>query len=488
MLKYFYRFLLALGALLALAGCAQNPVTGRQDFVMMSEAEELRLGRQSDAEVRKEYGVYAYPGLAEYVDRVGQRLASHSHRGNLRYHFTVVDSPDINAFALPGGYIYITRGILVYLNSEAELAAVLGHAIGHVTARHSVQQYSAGMAATIGMSLGAILLPELRGQNVQNLLGNFGQALLSGYGREHELQADKLGAEYLARSGYDPQAMIRVLTILKNQEEFDQEAARQEGRKPRAYHGIFATHPDSDTRLREVVGEAGRYQASGGEEGQKAYLGHINGIVYGDSPAQGVIRGSMFYHGELGFAVRFGESWHLQNSADKLAAVAPSGDAGMELSAQARPDAPPVDFLRSLLRSVRFDGGSEIQLNPVAALPSALLIGMQQGRPLLVAVVYLNDKAYILAGSARSPGAFSRHEAEMRAAVAGFHALSGAERKRANALHLRTRVAAQGVSLAGLAQKSPLGANALGYLRLLNGLYPSGNPQPGQILKTVEED
>lgn len=452
---------------------------------MMSEAEELRLGRQSDAEVRKEYGVYVHPGLAEYVERVGQRLASHSHRSNLPYHFTVVDSPDINAFALPGGYIYITRGLLAYLNSEAELAAVLGHEIGHVTARHSVQQYSANMAANLGMALGGMLVPELRNQNVQNLLGTFGQALLSGYGREHELQADQLGAEYLARAGYDPQAMIRVLTVLKSQEEFDRAQARREGRQPRAYHGLFASHPDNDTRLREVVGEANRFKANGGEEGRQAYLRHIDGIVYGDNPSQGMVRGSAFYHAELDFALRFPEGWRLKNGADKLVAVAPGGEAGMELSAQDRPGFPPAEFLR---RAVNFDPGSELQLDPVAAMPSALAAGTRQGRPMLLAAVYWNDKAYVLYGGAVSGPVFSRYRMQMRAAVASFHRLGKAERKLARALRLRNRSVAKGVSIASLAKNSPLGEQAPDYLRLLNGLYPSGEPKPGQILKTVEED
>jgi predicted Zn-dependent protease len=223
------RLFAALLCLELLASCAVNPVTGRQNFVMMSESEEVLTGKKGDEEVRKQYGIYDNPALQRYVDEVGQRIAQKSHRGNLEYHFTVVDSPEINAFALPGGYIYITRGIMAYLNSEAELAAVLGHEIGHVTARHGVQQYSASMAASIGVALGSILVPELRGgaQDLLNLLSN---ALISGYGREHELEADRLGAEYLARAGYNPQAMVKVVGILKDQELFDAEIAREESR------------------------------------------------------------------------------------------------------------------------------------------------------------------------------------------------------------------------------------------------------------------
>jgi predicted Zn-dependent protease len=141
-----------LTAALTLANCAQNPVTGNPNFVTMSEAQEVQTGQQEDAKVRKQYGVYDNPALQQYVNEVGQKLARSSHRPGLRYSFVVVDSPEINAFALPGGYIYITRGIMAYLNSEAELAGVLGHEIGHVTARHSVQQLSASTAANVGAS------------------------------------------------------------------------------------------------------------------------------------------------------------------------------------------------------------------------------------------------------------------------------------------------------------------------------------------------
>ena len=180
-----------------------------------------------------------YQPLQSYVNEVGQKLAKNSHRSQLDFHFTVVDSPQVNAFALPGGYVYVTRGILAYLNSEAELAAVLGHEIGHVTARHSVQQYSAAtaanVAATIGGMAAGIFVPQL-GRTTGTRCTKSSRSLpadvlLSGYGRSHELEADRLGAEYLARSGYDPQAMIKVIGVLKNQELFDIEAAKQEGRR-----------------------------------------------------------------------------------------------------------------------------------------------------------------------------------------------------------------------------------------------------------------
>jgi predicted Zn-dependent protease len=202
--------LVALGWLIT--GCATNPVTGSSDFVLMSEAQEISLGQQYSTEIAKEMPAYPDPVLEELVQRVGKNLAQHSHRPGLEYHFTIVDSTQVNAFALPGGYIYITRGMLAYLNSEAELAAVLGHEIGHVTARHSVRQQSTSAVTGI---LGAVLAASTGIQGADSLTSLASTAIVRGYGREHELEADRLGAEYLARSGYDPEAMLKVVSVLK---------------------------------------------------------------------------------------------------------------------------------------------------------------------------------------------------------------------------------------------------------------------------------
>ncbi len=472
--------LLCLGLL---ANCAVNPATGRQNFVMMSETEEVRTGRKGDEEVRKEYGVYDNPALQRYVNEIGQRLAQKSHRGDLEYHFTVVDSPEINAFALPGGYIYITRGIMAYLNSEAELAAVLGHEIGHVTARHSVQQYSASMAANIGVVLGSILVPELRG-GAQDLLNLLGKALLSGYGRDHELEADRLGAEYLARAGYDPQAMVKVVGILKNQERFDAEIARGEGREPRRYHGLFATHPDNDARFKEVVGEASRFvPQTPTDDRQAAYLAQINGMVFGDSPSQGIVRDSRFLHDELGFGLNFPPTWKVKNSPDKVIALSPENDAQIDLLLAGPARGTPTDFLR---RSIRLEAGNELDTTPINGLPAATLSGTRQGKPVKVGVIFFRDQSFILVATAKTPAAYNRHRTAISSAIGSFHALQDAERKLAKPMRIHNRTAKKGETFANLARQSPLGKNAEGYLRLMNHAYPSGEPQAGQPLKTVE--
>ena len=468
---------------LMLTDCAQNPVTDNPNFVMMSESQEVQTGRQEDAKVRQEYGVYDNKALQQYVNEVGQQLAKNSHRPNLQYNFLVVDSPEINAFALPGGYVYITRGILAYLNSEAELAGVLGHEIGHVTARHSVQQISASTAAGVGAALLQIFVPGLRnqaGDSVINLLGN---VILSGYGREHELEADRLGAQYLARTGYDPQAMIRIISALKNQELFDAETAKSESREPRSYHGVFASHPDADTRLQQVVGEAGRPATGGTRVNREEFLSKIDRMVFADSPSQGIIRNGNFYHPEFGMAFTFPQNWRIQNRPDSVMAKNPGENAIIELRSAGPAQGTPIEVLR---KTVRSNVGAEVTQTTINGLQAALTTTSIQGLPTRVAVVFLGKTAFLLGGQARSSQVMQRTLPEINAAILSFRPLSDAERKLAQPLTLRIINAPVGATFTNLARNSPLGKNAVSHLRLINGMYPNGEPLAGQALKIVE--
>jgi len=469
--------LLALAVALSLAGCAANPVSGKRDFVMMSEAQEIALGRSADAEVRKQYSVYQNPALQSYVNGVGQALASRSHRSNLNYHFTVVDSPEINAFALPGGYVYITRGIMAYLNSEAEMAAVLGHEIGHVTARHGVRQQSAAQATGLGITLASIFVPELNsraGQDLSNLLGG---ALLSGYGRDHELESDRLGAQYLARTEYDPQAMIRVVGVLKNQETFDAEIAKQEGREPRRYHGTFATHPDNDTRLQQVVGEAGNLTVANPVEKREEYLRQTEGLIFGDNVAEGVVRDQRFLHQDLGIAITFPSEWSIKNLPTEVVALSPQNDAALQFKLGPKPGGTAVEYARRLLGQ-----NANIQALKIDGLQAAL--GSSGNR--LLGVIYHQGKAFLLLGSAKTPQLLAAQRSTMETAVRSFHVLSKDERAAIKPLTLQLHKAVAGDSYAKYAARSPLGRNAEQYLRLLNAQYPQGEPVPGQTVKLVE--
>lgn len=470
---------LATPLFLALASCATNPVTGEANFVLMSEGQEVSLGQRADQDVKKQYSLYDLKGLQAYVESVGQKLARVSHRPNLSYRFTVLDSPEVNAFALPGGYVYITRGIIAYLNSEAELAAVLGHELGHVTARHGVRQASAAQGADLLFNILGAVSPAMRSGGVQNVTGLLGNVLLSGYGREHELEADRIGAEYLARSGYDPQAMIKVIGVLKNQELFDAEVAKQEGRQPRPYHGLFASHPDNDTRLKEVVAAADKYRSeSGNALARERFLEHSDGMIFGDSPREGIRRGNAFFHPDLGFALTIPEGWHLSNLPDRLVLNGPGSEAGTELKVENRPNETPAQLLRRFTRGA----ANDIDVSPVNTLPAA----SAEIRGRHVGVVYLGDKAFMFNGGGKTDDAARRALAGMRQAMRSFHAITAEERVRARPLVIKLMRASADQRISALAGTSPLGRNADGYLRLINGIYPAGEAANGATIKVIQ--
>jgi len=488
-MKTFYVYVILFSTLTLTSACAVNPVTGEQDLVMMSEQDEISLGRRTHHEVIKQYGVYDDPELQTYVQRIGERLATNSHRKDLIYRFTVVDSKQVNAFALPGGYIYITRGMMSYLNTEAELAAVLGHEIGHVTARHAVRQHSAAQLANIGAALGGIFIPGVYQAGGDQLVYLFGTVILRGYGREHELEADQLGAEYLARTNYGPHAMLDVIRVLKNQELFEEQLAKAEGREPRVYHGLFSTHPDSDIRLKEVIAKASPSRNPDSTfVGREEYLQKIDGLVFGDSEKEGVLRGRKFYHAELGFTLRFPPNWKVENRPNSLLVSAPAGAAMLQMSLEdINKRISPRDFMISRLGLKRL--GSDQALNihgndaHTGLMPANTPFGQRVTR---FTVIYFNNRAYIFAGATKDPDAMSQYDRYFLETAQSFHTMTDNEHALAIPLHLRTIQADNKTNFKTLAEQSPLEFYPLEQLRLINGLYPSGRVVDGMLLKVIE--
>ncbi len=484
------RWLSALAAAALSAGCAVNPVSGQSDFVLMSEHDEIALGAKENPTILKQYGKYSNAELQVYVDQVGQRLAASSHRTGLTYHFTLLDSTEVNAFALPGGYVYITRGLLAYLNSEAELAAVLGHEIGHVTARHSVRQYSAAMAANVGYTLGSIFVPELRNQGAQDLFNVLGGALLRGYGRDHELEADRLGAQYLARTGYDPQAMIQVIKVLKNQEEFEIQLAKEEKREPHIYHGVFATHPDNDQRLHEVVGEADRLKDAKitRDDNHDAFLHELDGLVFGPSANDGVVRGNRFYHLPLGISLAFPDGWQLANMPDRLVAAAPQQVAAMQLTAAERKEqVPPEQFLKTQFKVDTLTAGLSLDGHGTqgyaAVVPVNTTLGRRDAR---VAAVYYGKHVYLFVGVTKEAAALHSFDAAFIATARSLRPLREDEKKLAEPLRIHLLQAKAGTTFERLAARSAIQNHAEEQLRLLNDRYPKGEPTVGELIKVVQ--
>jgi predicted Zn-dependent protease len=488
---------LTLAAAALLAGCATqvNPVTGRSEVSVMDEASEIAEGKKSHELVLEEYGVYKDPKLQAYVNDLGQRLAKHSHRSQLEWHFTVLDSPEINAFALPGGYVYVTRGIMAYLESEADLAGVIGHEIGHVTARHGAQratrQQSAGLGVLAATVLGAVLETAGVGgatQAVSGIAQNVAAGSIAKYGREQELQADGLGAEYLARSQYDPKNMIDVIQVLKNQERFAEDVAKVRGRTAPPKPNWLASHPSSDQRLQEIREIATRYQGQYNDDGRARYLQAISGMTFGESREQGLTRGRNFYHEPLGIALTAPSGWAIQNTQSSINLINAERDAGMSVFVvPAKAGSTHAEIVRNVIKPVQ--GRTEAaSFNGLSATHFAGTRRTEKGQEVGVEVTIVtgpSNQNYLFFYDAKDAGALQRARPTLREAAATFRPLSAADRSAARPWALKTAAYRPG-SLGQWARQSPLAELPEQHLRLLNGLYGGGEPKAGDLIKLVE--
>ena len=480
-----------------LAACGSqivNPVTGESERSVMSEEREIAEGQKAHHQVLQEYGVVDNPRLQAYVNDLGQGLARQSHRNNLQWHFTLLDSPEINAFALPGGYVYVTRGIMAYMDSEASLAGVIGHEIGHVTARHGAQratrQQDAGLGVLAASVLGAVL--ESRGiSGAGRLTDQVSQTVAAGYiasyGREQELQADGLGAEYLARTKYEPRSMIEVINVLKNQELFAADQARAEGRPAPAPGNWLASHPSNDQRLQMITQLAAQYRGTYSDEGRGRYLKMIQGMHFGESADQGLTRGRNFYHPPMGFALTAPIGWRFQNGADKLTLVNAAADAALvvyTVPPQAGKTHPAI--IRNLIKPSQ--GRTETMV--INGLQATRFTGARQnaqGQAQAVEATVVSgpdESNYVLLVSAKDAAALQRARSQLREAEGSFRAMTPQDRSAAKPWVIKTVAYPRG-GFAELARTSPI-ANPEKQLRLINGYYTGGEPKPGQLVKIVD--
>ncbi len=314
-----------IAACLFAASCAVNPVSGKKELSFYSEQQELALGQRTDVEVRDQYGAYVDARLTAYVAAAGKTIAAGTHRPNLPYHFAVLDSPVINAFAVPGGYVYLTRGILALMSSEAEMAVVLGHELGHVNARHSVRKMSQMILIQVGLAVGSALSDTFA--KISGVAGIGVQLLFLKFSRDDEREADRLGVEYSRKAGYDPSRMVDFFTSLQKMGDLSG--------KGYSLPGFLSTHPLTTERIRNV---GGLLLASDRKllERDAEYAGRIDGLVYGDDPRQGFVEGRAFYHPGLRFQCAFPEGWKVQNTPTQVTLASPNDDAASS-SAPKRP-------------------------------------------------------------------------------------------------------------------------------------------------------
>ena len=309
-------------AVLLIIACAVNPVTGKKQFMLTSEAQEVEMGKQYDPQVIATFGEYKNDKLLAFLQQNGTEMGKISHRPKIEYHVKILDSPVVNAFAVPGGYIYLTRGILAQLNNEAELIGILGHEMGHITARHSVSQQSRQTLGQLVLIGGMIASKEFAQYAEYALQGM--QLLFLSYSRDNEREADRLGVEYSSKISYDAHKMADFFQVLNKMN-----LASHQGGVPT----FLSTHPDPGDRYNSVNQSATEWQASLKYPDWKVnannYLQMINGIVYGEDPRQGYVEGNIFYHPDLKFRFTFPSGWQLQNLPTQVNMAPEDGNALM---------------------------------------------------------------------------------------------------------------------------------------------------------------
>ena len=291
--------------------CVLNPVTGKRELMLLSTADELAMGQQTDPQVLQTFGKYEDADLSRYVTALGKKLGALSHQPNLYYSVKVLDSPVVNAFAVPGGFVYLTRGILAYLNDEAELAGVVAHEIGHIAARHTAQQYSRAQVAQLGLGLGAMVSKTF---SKYAGVAQFGVGMLFlSFSRDDERQADALGVEYSSKAGYDANHMANLFVSLER---------LNPGEAQGGLPGWFSTHPNPPDRIAAIKRDTQAWQAKIQQTqfatNRDQYLKQIDGIVFGEDPRQGYVEGNIFYHPQLRFQFPVPAGWKVNNTSSQV--------------------------------------------------------------------------------------------------------------------------------------------------------------------------
>lgn len=390
---------------LLLGSCAVNPATGERMFSLVSESQEIEMGRESHPSIVGSMGEYPSEEVQDYLDDLGVRMAAISERPDLPWEFTVLDDPLINAFALPGGFIYMTRGIMVYMRSEAEFVGVLGHEIGHVTARHSVEQISRQQLLQVGAGVGMILSPQVRANS--QLLGQALQLATLKFGRDDEMQSDDLGLRYMTALGYDPYHHASVFSMLGTVTSGGGDQIPE----------WFSTHPNPDNREERIL-EQIRAREAAGEDfsdaivGRERFLGILDGMVVGENPREGYFEDSRFHHPDLAFRMDFPSGWRTQNSKQAVAAISPQEDAVIVLAVATTND--PAGALAEFLAPEGVQAGerSETPIHGLPAVRARFSAETEQGTlDGLVAYVKWGDLTYELLSYAPSAAWASRSAA-----------------------------------------------------------------------------
>ncbi len=464
--------------------CAKNPVTGKNDFMLMSKGQEVAMGQQSDPEIINYFGLYNDPKLQQFISEKGQQMAAVSHRKDLKYEFKVVDSPVVNAFAVPGGYVYFTRGILAHFNNEAEFAGVLGHEIGHITARHSAKQYSNAQLAQIGLVAGSLISPEFA--QMAELASTGVQLLFLKFGRDAESQSDKLGVEYSTKIGYDAQEMAGFFEVL------DRIGKSSGGEEAPTF---LSTHPDPADREKKVAKEAEKWKSKVKAQDLKvnrdSYLKMIDGIMYGEDPKQGFVEHNTFYHPELKFQFPVPTQWALQNTPQAVQMGEPNGRAlimftlakgnSLENAAQSLLQ----QYQLTLVDSKRDNVNGLSALVMIADQKSQQQQQQAQIVRTLTYLIQYGDNIYMMLG-ASSQNDFNTFVPLFQNTMGGFSVLNDQEKINRQAKRVRIKTVQSSTTLDQALGGFGVSGKQLSELAILNGMNLTDRVERGTLIKVIE--
>jgi predicted Zn-dependent protease len=459
------------------AACATNPVTGKREISLVSEQQEIQMGQQGAQQVAQEVGLIKDQALQNYLQSIGAAIATKSERPNLPWTFRAVDDPSPNAFALPGGYIFVTRGLLDLMNNEAELATVLGHEIGHVTARHSVQQMSQQQLAQLALGVGAILSPTVAqlGEAASQGLG----LLFLKYSRDDERQADDLGFRYALNQGYDVRYMDDVFRSLQRLGE-----ASKESPLP----SWLATHPGEAERIQTIDTKLAQLQPSqlaNAKVSAQAYMQRVNGLVYGADPRNGFFQGNTFYHPDLRFQITLPSGWQGQNLSQAVIAVSPQQDGIIQLTlAQGNS---PETAARAFLSQEGIQAGQASQetVNGVPAVASKFQAQTEQGVIQGLAAFFTYNGATYQVIAYAPAQRYPAYDGMFRQSLGSFGPVTDPRVLNVQPKKLNVVTLPQQMSLAEFAQRYP-STIPIAELAIVNQVEDSSKPLPaGTLVKQV---
>lgn len=470
------RFLVATTAVVLAIACARNPVTGKSELALVSESQEIELGKQSAQQVQQSIGFYNDAQAQAYVSRLGKALAARTERPQLPWEFHIVEDASVNAFALPGGFIYITRGLMTNVNNEAELATIVGHEIGHVTNRHSVQQISREQVAQLGLGIGSILSPAVA--KYGQIAGQGLSVLFLKYSRDAENQADAAGFRYALNNGYDVRNMANVFRTLER----IGQAGGGAGKLPQ----WLETHPDPENRIKtvEMRLDSLHRDLRGATVDRDQYLRVVSGMVFGDNPRQGYFRGSAFYHPDLRFQLTFPEGWHTRNQAQAVVAVSPTQDAIIQLQSagQSSPAQAAQHFLSQ--QGIQPGNASSASINGLPAASSYFQAQSDQGaiEGLVSFIAHGGETFGILAYTAA--GKLGSYDASFRRTAASFGALNDPAALNVQPARIELVRLPRDLTLEQFNTQYPSSV-PIETIAIINELQPGQSTRAGQTLKRV---